>query len=443
MHDGGGKIYVRETQGVYTTRRWACIWITQLIFYGLPWLNWGPRQMVLFDLAAGKFYLFGAVLWPQDGIYFSALLIMCCAALFLSGALGGRVWCGFACPHTVYTELFMWIERKIEGGRSARIRLDQGAPSFDKLARKALKHGVWLGAAGWTGFTLVGYFTPMRALSAALLSAAAGPWEVFWIALYGLLTYGNAGWMRAQFCRHICPPARFQSAMSGSDTLVVTYDAARGEPRGLRNRKQPAQQRRGDCVDCTLCIQVCPTGSDIRQGFHADCIGCGACIDACDLVMDKIGAARGLILYASEHALPAAPRPRILLYGLALLAMAGAWAGAVALRPPFRVNVIHDRGVLQRQVADGMIENVYRLQVMNADEGPHRYRISVAGVDTIALAGPDQFTLDGLAARALPLRVRAAAGRAGAGSHPIVFDIRELEGGQARVTEQAVFLMPP
>lgn len=294
------KIYVRETQGRYTSLRWACVWITQLVFYGLPWLSWNGRQLALFDFAARKFYVFGVVLWPQDLIYLALLLITCAGTLLLSSAIVARGWCGYACPHTVYAEMFLWIERKIEGSRGARMRLDRGPPSFNKVTKKTLKHGAWAALALWTGFTFVGYFTPVRILLQQVIAAALAPSELYWLSAYALLTYANAGWAREKVCKTICPYARVQNAMCGNDTLVISYDAARGEPRGLRNRKQPMPtQRQGDCVDCTLCVQVCPTGSDIRQGFDGDCMGCGACIDACNLVMDKIGAARGLIRYAN------------------------------------------------------------------------------------------------------------------------------------------------
>ena len=336
------KIYVRETTGRYANWRWALVWMTQLVFFGLPWLNWNGRQLMLFDLAAQKFYVFGVVLWPQDFIYLAALLIICVFTLFLATLIVGRIWCGFACPHTVYTEIFRWIERKIEGGRSARMRLDKEPGSVKKFKKKALKHGAWALFAFWIGFTFVAYFTPIQVLLHQLATVALGWWQLFWISFYGLLAYGNGGWMREQFCRTICPYSRLQSALFDRDTLVVAYDALRGEPRGLRNRKSVARKsvvqnpQQGDCIDCTLCVQVCPSGSDIRQGLQYDCMGCAACIDACNLVMDKIGAARGLIRYATNSALDQrlSPqqiwqrivRPRVLMFTGTLLAMAAAVA---------------------------------------------------------------------------------------------------------------------
>jgi cytochrome c oxidase accessory protein FixG len=294
-----GKRYVRATSGRHTRWRWRAIGLTQLVYFGLPWLNWNGRQLLRMDLAQQRLYCLGLVLWPQDLIYAVALLAAAALALFLASALAERPWCGYACPHTVYSTLFMWLEERIEGGRSARMRND-GAPwSARRLARLALKQTCWLLLAAAIGWTLVAYFTPAR----ALLLRAPTAWELFWMAAYGTLAYGNAGWLREQYCRFVCPYARFQSVMQDSATLLIHYELARGEPRGLRNRKRMAQGQgqglaQGDCVDCTLCVQVCPAGIDIRHGLQYDCIGCGACIDACDQVMDKLGKPRGLIRYA-------------------------------------------------------------------------------------------------------------------------------------------------
>ncbi len=440
------KIHVRETTGRYTKLRWACLWVTQLVFFGLPWLNHNGRQMLLFDLAARKFYVFGVVLWPQDFIYLAALLIICACALFLCSAVAGRAWCGFACPHTVYTDIFMWIERKLEGGRGARIRRDQASWSARTWGIKALKHAAWGLAAFWTGLTLVGYFTPIRQLAHQL--PALAPWEWGSIALYGGLTYLNAGWMREQVCRFMCPYARFQSAMVDRATLLVTYDAARGEPRGLRNRNSVAQGggqgTRGDCIDCTLCIQVCPTGSDIRRGLQYDCMACASCIDACNLVMDKIGAARGLIRFAASDAVELLPgramlRPRVLIYAALLAALLAALALALGARVPLKLGVMRDRGA----AGQDMFENVYRLHLINTDERAHRYTIAVSGIDGIALVGPGQLSLEGTSSRVLAVRVRVAQGKAKAGSNGISFALEDRDDPATRVTQAAVFLAPP
>jgi cytochrome c oxidase accessory protein FixG len=284
LYEAKKKIYPRAIGGLFTRWRWALVWLTQIVFYGLPWFQWGGRQMVLFDLGARRFYLFGLVLYPQDFIYLTGLLIISALSLFLFTAVAGRLWCGFACPQTVYTEIFLWIERRIEGDRSARMRLDRSPWSLDKLWRKALKQTAWIAVALWTGFTFVGYFVPIRQLAPQLL-ALQGTWQIFWVGFYGFATYGFAGYMREQVCKYMCPYARFQSAMFDKDTLIVTYDTPRGEPRGARGKKAPAQGL-GDCIDCGLCVQVCPTGIDIRGGLQYECIGCGMCVDACNSVMD-------------------------------------------------------------------------------------------------------------------------------------------------------------
>ncbi|MEQ1658211.1 MAG: cytochrome c oxidase accessory protein CcoG, partial [Hylemonella sp.] len=304
LYQAQQKIYPRSVSGLFSRWRWVFVWLTQLVFYGLPWLEWGQRQAVLFDLGARRFYIFGLVLYPQDFIYLTGLLVISALALFLFTAVAGRLWCGYACPQTVYTEIFLWIEHRIEGDRSARMRLDAGPWSLNKITRKGGKHLAWLAVALWTGYTFVGYFTPIKELGLEFIQWRMSSWEVFWVIFYGFATYGNAGFMREQVCKYMCPYARFQSAMFDKDTLIVTYDTERGEPRGARSRKaDPAALKLGACVDCSLCVQVCPTGIDIRKGLQYECIGCGACADVCDTVMDKMGYARGLVKYSTQNAI--------------------------------------------------------------------------------------------------------------------------------------------
>jgi cytochrome c oxidase accessory protein FixG len=455
MYAAREEIYPREAKGRYATVRWACVWLTQLVFYGLPWLNWNGRQAILFDLAARKFYLFGLVLWPQDFIYLAALLIICAFALFLVTAVAGRVWCGFACPQTVYTEIFLWIERLIEGARSARIRLDRQPWSAEKLAKKSLKHVAWGAVSLWTGFTFVAYFSPVHALLLETGALALESWAGFWILFYAFATYGNAGWMREQVCKYMCPYARFQSAMFDQDTLIVTYDGARGEPRAPRARHDSAVAKvagAGDCIDCNMCVQVCPTGIDIRQGLQYECIGCAACVDACNSVMEKIALPPGLIRYATGHAMSKrlsvdeirrrVLRPRVLVYSGLLALIVAAFAGALALRTPLKLDVIRDRGAMGREVEGGMIENVYRLQIMNTGETAHRFKIVVSGIESARLATPDEAMLGGAATRALPVRVRVDQGKGTPGSNQIVFELTALDAPGLHVKEQAVFFVP-
>ncbi len=448
MYAAREEIYPREIKGRYASLRWTCVWLTQLLFYGLPWISMNGRQAVLFDLASRKFYLFGLVLWPQDFIYLAALLILCAYGLFLVTAVAGRVWCGFACPQTVYTEIFLWIERRFEGARSARIRLARQPWTLEKIARKGGKHAAWLAVALWTGFTFVGYFTPVRALGGAVAGLTLGPWESFWVLFYALATYGNAGWLREQVCKYMCPYARFQSAMFDKDTLIVTYDAARGEPRNPRQTAPGA----GDCIDCSMCVQVCPTGIDIRKGLQYECIGCAACVDACNGVMDKVKRPRGLIRYATENALAKrlSPsqvrrrvlRPRVLVYTAVLAILGTAMVTSLALRNPLKLDVIRDRGSMGREVEDGMIENVYRLQLMNTLEEAQRLRITVSGIGSARVVEGEVADIDPASTRAVPVRVRVNPGEAMPGSNRIAFHVRSSDGHGLMVEEEAVFLVP-
>ena len=445
-------IHPRSVAGFFSAWRWVTVWITQLVFYGLPWLQWNDRQAVLFDLEARRFYIGGLVLHPQDFIYLTGLLVISALALFLFTAIAGRLWCGYACPQTVYTEIFLWIERRVEGDRSARIRLDNAGFSLAKLGKRLTKHSAWMAVALWTGFTFVGYFTPIRELGALTMALALGPWQTFWVLFYGFATYGNAGFMREQVCKYMCPYARFQSAMFDKDTLIVTYDEERGEPRGPRSKKaDPAAMGLGACVDCSLCVQVCPTGIDIRNGLQYECIGCGACIDVCNDVMDKVGYPRGLVKYATQNGmvhhwnktemLRRAMRPRVLIYTGILAAITLAVFVSLWLRTPLKVDVIRDRGALARMVEQGRIENVFRLQIMNVTETPQRYSVSVRGLEGIAIDSAHEFDVLPTEVRSAVVRVQIPPGAA-PGSYPIDFDIQAIGDGRVRVRETAAFLVP-
>jgi cytochrome c oxidase accessory protein FixG len=446
------KIYPRSVSGLFSNWRWGMVFLTQLVFYGLPWLEWGQRQAILFDLGSRRFYIFGLVLYPQDFIYLTGILVISALSLFLFTAVAGRLWCGYACPQTVYTEIFLWIEKKFEGDRSARMRRDAKPLSVDKVGRKTAKHLVWLAVALWTGFTFVGYFTPIKDLGLEFLQMSMSSWEVFWTFFYGFATYGNAGFMREQVCKHMCPYARFQSAMFDKDTLIVTYDEERGEPRGARSKKADISTLNlGACVDCSLCVQVCPTGIDIRKGLQYECIGCGACVDVCDTVMDKMGYARGLIKYTTENAMQQhwtqaqtlrhVLRPRVLVYTAILATIVMAMLVSLTLRTPFKVNVVRDRGVMAREVAGGKIENVYRLQVMNATEAPQHYKITVSGLPGLVVTSEDVVMVASTEARVVPVRVQAPADVAAPGSHAMQFQIDALDSS-GHLTEKSVFLVP-
>lgn len=457
LYAAADKIYPRSTFGFFTKWRWAMIWLTQIVYYGLPWLEWGQRQALLFDLEARRFYIFNLVLYPQDLIYLTGILIISALSLFLFTAVAGRLWCGYTCPQTVYTEIFLWIEAKIEGDRAARMKLDDGPITSKKLIKKGTKHFVWIAFALWTGFTFVGYFTPIRELGDAVISMGLGPWQTFWVLFYSFATYGNAGFMREQVCKYMCPYARFQSAMFDDDTLIVTYDEKRGEPRGKASLKADMDKnQKGACIDCSLCVQVCPTGIDIRKGLQYECIGCGACADICDTVMDKMGYERGLVKYSTQHAMDKGwgrsemlrriLRPRVLIYTAILMAIVISLVASLVTRPTFRVNVIRDRGVMARLAEGGMLENVYRLQIMNATESTQHYQLTASGLDNLKIEtdvadNNQSVTVNSAESRSIPVRVKIPDGSIKSGSHHIKFVIKSVNQNES-VEEEAVFLVP-
>ena len=446
-------IYARSVSGVFNRWRWILVFLTQIFFYGVCWLDWGGRQALLFHLAERKFYIFGVVFWPQDAIYLAVLLVISAYLLFLATAIGGRLFCGYACPQTVYTEIFMWIERQVEGDRSARRKLDMQPMSARKFRLKATKHALWLLVAAWTGFTFVGYFTPIRELAASIVSFSLGGWEIFWLFFYAGFLYFMAGFMREQMCKFLCPYARFQGVMFDPDTLIITYDQERGEPRGAR-RKQPqaSDPALGDCVDCGVCVQVCPTGIDIRNGLQYECIACAACIDACDAVMDKVGLPRGLVRYSTENALARhytgrdilrhLLRPRTLVYSgvLLLIILAAGWS--LATRMPLKVDVLRDRSTLYREADDERIENVFTLRVMNTDEAPHRYEIAVDGIEGIRLESAATIEVPAVSSKSALVVASVEEGKGKKGSNPFVFDIRAQGGKAISVREKTTFFLP-
>jgi len=459
------KIYPRSISGLFARWRVIFVFATQLLFYGLPWLSWNDRQAVLFDLVQRKFYIFGLVLWPQDVIYLTLLLILSALALFLFTAVAGRLFCGYACPQTVYTEIFMWIERKVEGDRFARIRLDGEEWPWDmrKWRLKITKHFLWLFIAFWTGFTFIGYFTPIETLGSSLLHLSLGPWQTFWLGFYSFATWGNAGFMREQVCKYMCPYARFQSVMVDKDTFLVTYDKVRGEPRGSRSKSADhGSMGLGDCVDCSICVQVCPTGIDIREGLQYMCIGCGACIDACDQVMEKIDYPKGLIRYTTERAIEDQEsnqsairhilRPRVLVYTAFIVLLTSAFVISLLTRNPLRVDIMRDRGALAREVEGVRIENIYRIQIMNASEHPMKVRVKAIGLDDLRVLDSQgkeitEVHVNPASNQLLPIKVSTTIGQNLSGNYPIYFDVvgQELLGTKVVFRtreEKSTFIIP-
>jgi len=376
------KVYPRRVMGRFARLRDLAMYVLLGLYYILPWVTVGEHQALLFDLPARKFYIFGLTFWPQDFIYLATLLISAGLSLFFFTALAGRLWCGYACPQTVWTEAFLLMERWAEGNRQRRMKLDAAPWNMEKVLRKGAKHFLWLTFSMWTGFTFVGFFTPIRELAGHIFTLSLGPWETFWAIFYSFATYGNAGFLREQVCKYMCPYARFQSAMFDRNTLVISYDTDRGEPRGSRRRGIDRNSAGlGDCIDCTLCVQVCPTGIDIRDGLQIECIACAACIDICDQVMDKMEYPRGLIRYTTENALHGQParvlRPRVVIYATLLVVIVGGTLWSMSHRKPLRADLIRDRNALYRELPGDIIENVYTMKVTNMDVKAHTFRLTV------------------------------------------------------------------
>jgi len=447
LYESAKKIYPREIKGRFESLSKLATNILLGLFYFVPWLMWDERQAFLFDLPARKFYLLGLTLWPQDFPYLALLLIIAALLLFFVTALAGRLWCGFACPQTAWTEAFIWMEQLTEGTRSQRMKLDKAPWGWNKLWRKGSKQLLWISFSLWTGFSFVGYFMPIRQLGLDILAFSVAGWTLFWGLFYGFATYGNAGYMREQVCKYMCPYARFQSAMFDKDTLIISYDEARGEPRGGRKRAVDRKQDGlGDCIDCKLCVQVCPTGIDIRDGLQYDCIACAACIDACDSIMDKMDYPRGLVRYTTENALNGEPsrvlRPRMFVYGAVIAFLTIALFTSMLTRTPIILDVIRDRNTLYRELPGDVIENSYTVKVINQNNESRDFRLSVDGVSGLTLDGvAEQFTVDGGDVLSLPVRARTERDSAYGIMH-ITFTVSAVDDETVSITEDSRFLGP-
>jgi len=491
------KVYPRDVSGPLNRLRVAAVFWLLGMFYLFPWLRWDGRQAVLFDLPARKFHVFGLTFWPQDFLFLALLLIIAALALFFFTALAGRLFCGYACPQTVWTEVFLWMERWTEGDRSKRMKLDAGPWTREKILRKGAKHALWAVFALWTGFTFVGFFTPITDLAARLSTLSWGGWETFWVLFYALATWGNAGFLREQVCKYMCPYARFQSAMFDRNTLIIAYDPMRGEPRGPRKRglgsvlerarglldmstaydyvfragKHPsaasqaahakgtitwdgdlgevaplpkfAPEELGDCIDCTICVQVCPTGIDIRNGLQYECIACGACIDACDEVMGKVGYPKGLIRYSTQNAIDGKStrvlRPRIFVYGALLLGFIIAWAVGVGARSDLIVEVLRDRNALYREAADGSIENGYTLKLVNKSDRERDFRVTVESATAGIELGDNASTVHARPGVVVSVPVVLVARDGVSGRHEVRFIVEDDAGGTVQRADSSFY----
>ena len=402
------KIYTRAFTGLFRNLRMLGGAGLFLLYFGTVWLNWGGHQAVWWNLPERKFFIFGATFWPQDFILLSGILIVAAFGLFFITVYAGRVWCGYTCPQSVWTWIFMWCEKVTEGDRNQRIKLDKAPMGANKFLRKFSKHTLWLLIGFVTGMTFVGYFSPIRELVFEFFTGQADGWSYFWVGFFTLATYGNAGWLREQVCIYMCPYARFQSVMFDQDTLIVSYDPRRGESRGPRKKDADYKaQGLGDCIDCKMCVQVCPTGIDIRDGLQIECIGCAACIDACDSIMEKMDYPKGLISYTTEHSLEGKTtkvvRGKLVGYFMVLVAVCAAFGWTLVVRKPVVMDIVRDRGALYRETDEGLIENTYTLKVINKSQLEQTYQLSVQGLDDAQWIGEKELTIKGGEIANLPI----------------------------------------
>tara|TARA_R110001583_G_scaffold193657_2_gene362555 strand:- start:4318 stop:5730 length:1413 start_codon:yes stop_codon:yes gene_type:complete len=451
MYKKREKIYVRAISGVFQKIRSWSLWALMLGYFGTAWLNWGDRQAILFDLPERKFHILGMTFWPQDFVLLSSILIICAFGLFTITNLAGRIWCGYTCPQSAWSFIFMWIEERTEGSRNARMKLDKEPMSTTKFRKKAIKHIGWVIIAVWTGVTFVGYFTPIRELVPDFFTLNINGWALFWILFFGIATYINAGWMREQVCIYMCPYARFQSVMYDNDTLAVSYDYNRGEPRGKRSKKvenQEEQAKLGDCVDCSLCVQVCPVGIDIRDGLQYQCIGCALCIDACDSIMEKLDKPKGLIRYTTENNLEGKKthilRPRLFGYAAVLLTMMGALTYTIATRTPFQLDIERDRGQLYQLTANDTVRNSYTLKMINMAQEPHTYVLKMEGLEHYKMGGLAEYTLrvNELKEVIVDLEIDPEKAKLPSSKTNIEFVVYDKDTGEEIAREESRFIAP-
>ncbi|MCK5716463.1 MAG: cytochrome c oxidase accessory protein CcoG [Thiomargarita sp.] len=442
------KIHPRFVLGFFSRLKILSGLVLLGIYYAIPWIQWDGQQSILFDLPARQFHILSLTFWPQDLIYLAFLLIVAAMTLFFFTSLAGRLWCGFACPQTIWTDAYLWMERLVEGNRTQQIKLDKAPMSFRKLRLKVTKHSLWIIFALWTGFTFVGYFTPINELSGRILDMQLGEWETFWLLFYSFAIYGMAGIMREQVCTYMCPYARFQSAMFDKNTMIIAYDEERGEQRGTRKKSDKDYKKKGlgDCIDCTMCVQVCPTGIDIRKGLQYQCISCSACIDACNEIMGKVSYPKGLIRYTTENKLEGRSssilRPRIFVYAGILLALLIGIGHGIATRSLVEVDVIRDRNNLFSETYDGTIENIYRLRVMNLDKQVHRYQVQVTGIEDLVLLKEDDILVDAASITTLSVRLAAQPENLHKRSTPVYFQLTAEDNASISIIEEARFLGP-
>ncbi|VUD52375.1 hypothetical protein TDB9533_01617 [Thalassocella blandensis] len=456
LYEKEDKIYTRKITGFFQSiRRYTGLPLIAAYLL-LPWLVIDGRPAVLFDLPERQFHVMWLTFWPQDFMLLGWLLIIAAFALFTVTVLLGRVWCGFTCPQTVWTLMFISIEHFCEGDRNRQIKLDQTAWSLEKVMRKGSKHGLWILVAFITGATFIGYFVPIRELLlgmiphrdvAGMLRIDASPVAVFWTLFFTGMTYMNAGWLREQVCKYMCPYARFQSVMYDQDTLAVHYDVKRGEPRGARKGKGESKPDNvGDCIDCSWCVQVCPVDIDIRDGLQYECINCGLCVDACNAVMDKMEYPRGLIRFTSEDELQTGKtnfvRPRLFGYTFIVFVMVAAFIVTIAMRSPLSVDVARDRGARLYRLSGGEIQNVYTLKISNMDNSPHQYDVEVQGDYPFVLRNLPDYVVANGEVLTIPIRVSIPRDQFDQDKVPLKVIVQAQDNDKIRAVEQTNFMGP-
>ncbi len=442
------KIRPKKVKGFFNNFRVLSVWALLGLYYLGPWLTWNGQQAILLDLPARQFRLFGITFWPQDFIFLSLLLVIAALALFFFTSVAGRLWCGYACPQTVWTQLFVWVERLVEGDRNKQIKLSKQKWNLQKIRIKFSKHFLWIILALFTGYTFVGYFTPIKTLTHEILAFSTGPWETFWVLFYSFATWGNAGKLREQVCIYMCPYARFQSSMFDKDTLIISYDEKRGESRGARKKGSDnyKEQGLGDCIDCMQCVHVCPTGIDIRNGLQYECIACAACIDVCDQVMEKMDYPKGLIRYTTEHKEEGKTikllRPKTIGYGLVLLLLSGAFVSSIALRTPLELDIIKDRNRLYITNSQGLVENIYKLKVLNKSQQDRTYQIKIDALSEMVYKGPSEVTVTAGNVETFPIRLSVDPIHMEKSNIEVLINLNDVDNPSIQVTEPARFLGP-
>ncbi|HEY7865827.1 MAG TPA: cytochrome c oxidase accessory protein CcoG [Psychromonas sp.] len=391
-------VYVREQKGFYQKIRRCINWLLMLVFIVMPFVQFNNQQAVLLDVVKQEFRIFSLTFWPQDFILLAGIFIVATFALFFITTWLGRVWCGYACPQTVWTLAFVWVEHRIEGTRNQRMASDKGPWTLTKAYKKTIKHIIWQLMSLFTATTFISYFVPFNELYSTMLTFDWSGAVTIWVLLFAISTYVNAGWMREHVCIHLCPYSRFQSAMFDKKTLMVSYDAKRGENRAPRKRQDDAKALGlGDCVDCNLCVDVCPAGIDIRNGMQYECINCGLCIDACDQTMDKFNYPKGLISYTSELQLAGKESNRFNLklvsYGVLTLLSVVLMSLWIENRIPLEASIIRDRNALYRVNLEGIVENTYTLKILNKTQVSLHFNVDVQHLDASGINLPKQLLI--------------------------------------------------